>query len=179
HGVIDAEDPRRSALLLAQDGLPIPLEQAQAGKRVYEGRLTVADILADWQLDAELVTFSGCQTALGREGGGDGFVGFTQALLLAGARSLVVSLWHVEDTATALLMVRFYENWLKRGQAKAEALREAKAWLRGLSAEEAGRAAAQLPRGGVLVPLPPGGAAGKPVAHPRYRAALGLVGDRG
>jgi CHAT domain-containing protein len=186
HGLIDLAEPQRSALLLARDRLPDPLAQAQAGKKVYEGRLTTADILHDWQLEAELVTLSACETALGPEGGGDGFIGFSQALLLAGARGLVVSLWPVDDTATALLMTRFYQNLLGRRDGlekplpKAEALREAKQWLRGLTAEQIDREVAGLPpreRGGVRPR--PGGAAveTRPYAHPYYWSAFILIGD--
>ena len=55
---------------------------------------------------------SACETALGPQAGGDGLMGFSQALISRGARALLVSLWPVRDTATSLLMVRFYENWL-------------------------------------------------------------------
>jgi CHAT domain-containing protein len=55
-------------------------------------------------LDAELVTLSACQTGLGRKAAGEGYLGFSQALFLANARSLIVSLWQVDDLATSLLM---------------------------------------------------------------------------
>ena len=60
------------------------------------------------------MTLSACETALGRDAGGEGFVGFTQALLMSGTRSVCLSLWKVDDTATALLMQRFYANLLGR-----------------------------------------------------------------
>ena len=88
------------------------------------------------------MTLSACETALGRDAGGEGFVGFTQALLMSGTRSVCLSLWKVDDTATALLMQRFYANLLGRRPGltgpmpKAEALREAKTWLRGLRRAE-------------------------------------------
>ena len=112
-------------------------------KPAFDGRLSVREIQRGWDLKAELVTLSACETALGREAGGEGFVGFTQALLMSGTRSVCLSLWKVDDTATALLMQRFYANLLGRRPGltgpmpKAEALREAKAWLRGLSRAEA------------------------------------------
>jgi CHAT domain-containing protein len=186
HGVIDVGEPRRSALLLARDRLPDPLAQAQAGKKVYEGQLTMADILNDWRLEAELVTLSACETALGAEGGGDGFVGFSQALLLAGARSLVVSLWKVDDTATALLMTRFYQNLLGKREGlakplpKAEALREAKFWLRDLTAEQIDQAVARLPkveRGGVRPRAGSAAAEARPYAQPYFWSAFILIGD--
>src|SRR5262249_45251851 len=124
-------------------------------KKVYDGHLRVGTILKDWQLDADLVVLSACQTALGKEGGGEGLLGFAQAFLQKGARSVVLSRWKVDDTATALLMVRFYENLLgkrqglKQGMGRAEALAEAKKWLRELPRKEAQSLAVRL-AGGVL-----------------------------
>ena len=60
--------------------MPDPLEQALSHKPVFDGRLSVREIQRTWDLKAELVTLSACETALGRESGGEGFVGFTQAL---------------------------------------------------------------------------------------------------
>ncbi len=91
HGVIDEAIPQRSAVILTQTGLPDPLEQVLNKKPVYDGRLVVREIQRTWDLNAKLVTLSACETALGRDAGGDGFVGFTQALLMSGARS--VCLW--------------------------------------------------------------------------------------
>src|SRR5205085_5143632 len=112
HGVLDDQRPMQSALLLARDRLPDPLRQALDGKESCDGRLTAERILRGWKLDADLVTLSACDTGLGRFSGGEGYLGFSQALFVAGARSLVLSLWPVEDAATALLMTRFYENLL-------------------------------------------------------------------
>src|SRR4029077_15987081 len=92
--------------------LPDAAQEVLAGRPPPDGRLTAAEVLEFWKLDAELVTLSACESGLGREGGGEGLLGFAQAFLLAGARSLVLSLWKVDDAATALLMVRFYENLL-------------------------------------------------------------------
>jgi tetratricopeptide (TPR) repeat protein len=142
HGAIDPAVPLRSGLLLADDRLPDAEARARAGQKVYTGRLT-AGALAGWDLDADLVVLSACDTGLGKDAGGEGFLGFSQVLFRAGARSLVLSLWEVDDAATALLMTRFYENLLgkreglKGPMGRAEALREAKAWLRDLSRPEA------------------------------------------
>ncbi len=142
HAVIDEGVPDRSAVILTQSGLPDPLEQVLHGKPAFDGRLSVREIQRGWALQAELVTLSACETALGRDAGGEGFVGFTQALLLSGARSVCLSLWKVDDTATALLMQRFYANLLGRragltgAMPKADAPREAKDWLRGLREPE-------------------------------------------
>src|SRR5262249_29660244 len=93
HGEVDRGQASRCALVLSQVGLPDPLRQAQAGKKVYDGKVSVQDILDTWQLDADLVTLSACETGLGQAAGGDGLMGFAQALLSRGAHSLVVSLW--------------------------------------------------------------------------------------
>ena len=84
HGVIDEDVPARSAVILTQTGLPDPLEQVLHQKPVFDGRLLVREIQRGWELKAELVTLSACETALGRDAGGEGFVGFTQALLMSG-----------------------------------------------------------------------------------------------
>jgi hypothetical protein len=192
HGEVDDAWPLRSAVILARDQLPNALHQLQAGQPAYDGRLTAQEILQQWQLHSELVTLSACQTALGKYERGEGFVGFAQALLLAGSRSVCLSLWKVDDTATALLMQRFYANLLGKREGlkaplgKAAALAEAKRWLQQLSAEEAVRLAAALgegvARGKGRPARPPQSkpAADKdarPYAHPYYWAAFILIGD--
>ncbi len=196
HGVIDEAVPARSAVILTQTGLPDPLEQVLNHKPVFDGRLLVREIQHGWDLKAELVTLSACETALGRDAGGEGFVGFTQALLMSGARSVCLSLWKVDDTATALLMQRFYANLLGRrpGLAaplpKAEALREAKVWLRELRRDEVLSLIAKL-SGGIdrskgakarqpaelAAPIPPGSDNDHPYAPPHFWAAFVLSGD--
>ena len=131
HGVIDEDVPARSAVILTQTGLPDPLEQALNHKPVFDGRLSVREIQRGWDLKAELVTLSACETALGRDAGGEGFVGFTQALLMSGTRSVCLSLWKVDDTATALLMQRFYANLLGVRPGLSQPLPKAEALGRG------------------------------------------------
>jgi CHAT domain-containing protein len=184
HGVLNPQIAMHSALILSQDKLPDPLQQVLAGKRAYDGRLTAAQILRTWKLDAELVTLSACQTGLGKYEGGEGYLGFAQALFLAGGRSLVLSLWKVDDNATALLMTRFYQNLLGKRPGldkplpKAEALQEAKTWLRGLTVKEVEQHLAALPRGEEREkPAAPVPAAVHPYAHPYYWAAFILIGD--
>jgi CHAT domain-containing protein len=96
-----------------------------------------------------------------------------------GARSVVLPRWKVDDVATSLLMVRFYENLLGKrkdlnkplGRA---ALREAKQWLRKLALKEAKQAVIALPRGKRLA-APEG--SDRPYEHPHYWAAFTLIGD--
>lgn len=186
HGVIDDTRPLRSALILARDTLPDPLEQVLGGKEAYDGRLTAERILRRWNLDADLVTLSACRTGLGRYSGGEGYVGFSQALFLAGARSLVLSLWEVDDAATALLMTRFYENLIGtpeetvRPMPKAEALAEAKRWLRGLNSDEVQQLTKDLTtRGtrGKVVKKAATAVAAPSYEHPYYWSGFVLVGD--
>ena len=92
HGAINERFPARSEVILTQVGLPDPLEQHRNHRPVFDGRLTVREIQRSWDLNAELVTLSACETALGRDAGGEGFVGFTQALLMSGAERLPVAL---------------------------------------------------------------------------------------
>lgn len=80
---------------------------------------------------AELVVLSACETGLGNPRRAEGTVGMQRALLTKGARSVLVSLWNVDDDATAFLMRRFYEHWLApAGVSKAEALRRAQEEVR-------------------------------------------------
>ena len=109
HGVFDLKEPLNSALLLAKDP-------------DSDGRLRVGDLYT-LKLDADLVTLSACETALGKVANGDDVVGFTRGLLYAGASSIVSSLWKVDDLATRDLMVDFYTNLPKLG--KQESLRQA------------------------------------------------------
>src|SRR6185312_15874971 len=96
------------------------------------------------------VTLSACESALGKYKVGEGHMGFAQALVITGSRSVCLSLWKVDDAATALLMERFYQNLLgkrpglKAPLGKAAALAEAKTWLRDLTQDEAARRVAAL-----------------------------------
>jgi CHAT domain-containing protein len=184
-----------SALILAQD--QITGEIPKEGGKYYDGRLTANEVLENWELNADLVTLSACESALGRPGGGDGLLGFAQAFLLAGARSVCLSLWKVDDTATALLMDRFYQNLLGKREGldqpmpKAEALTEAKRWLRSLTAKEVKDLTQDISAGVARgkgetaipvtldIPEPQVDSADNdhPFSHPRYWAAFVLIGD--
>jgi hypothetical protein len=188
HGTVDWEQPERSRLFLARDKLPDPLERARQNKTVYTGELTVQAIRKGWKLDADLVVLSACQTGLGKETGGDGMLGFAQAFLARGARYVVLSRWQVDDAATALLMLRFYETLLgKRPMGRAAALKEARSWLRKLSRKQAEMLAGALALSklastrGKVGPLPKGKgkvpAGERPYEHPYYWASLVLIGD--
>jgi len=115
HGYIDSERPGLSAIVLSlvdEKGNP------------QDGFLRANEIY-NLNLPAELVVLSACETGLGKEIKGEGLVGLTQGFMYAGARRVVVSLWNVNDKATAELMARFYRGMLKENKTPAASLRTA------------------------------------------------------
>jgi CHAT domain-containing protein len=75
-------------------------------------------------LKADLAVLSACETARGRIGAGEGVIGLSWALFVAGCPTTVVSQWQVESASTTELMVGFHRR-LRDGAGKAEALRGA------------------------------------------------------
>jgi CHAT domain-containing protein/ketosteroid isomerase-like protein len=118
HAMLDDRNPMHSRLLLAQD----------RGTPEDDGYLEAWEI-ARLELDADLVVLSACDTALGKIGGGEGVIGMTWALFVAGARATVASQWKVSSASTAELMIAFHRNLLAAAPAsssrKADALRRA------------------------------------------------------
>ncbi len=89
-----------------------------------DGFLSLAEVYA-LSLPADLVTLSACETALGEEVRGEGFIGLARGFLHAGARAVVASLWKVHDRATAELMKAFYVGVLQLGLPHDKALARA------------------------------------------------------
>jgi tetratricopeptide (TPR) repeat protein len=91
--------------------------------KLHDGWLTAADVM---QLDlaGTLVTLSACESGRNEVFAGDELIGLARAFLGVGASTLVVSLWLVQDEATAELMEKYYER-LRDGSGPAEALRAA------------------------------------------------------
>jgi CHAT domain-containing protein/tetratricopeptide (TPR) repeat protein len=80
----------------------------------------------------ELMVLSACETGRGRVAGGEGVLGLQRAFQVAGARSVVASLWRVPDEETHQLMREFYRRvWSDKPPSKAEALRQAQLWMLG------------------------------------------------
>lgn len=120
HAFIDAEHPELSGLALSR---------FDPAGRPRDGDLHAWEIYG-LDLPADLVVLSACRTALGRHVPGEGLMGLTRAFLHAGAARVLVSLWNVNDQATAELMGLFYRNLLERGLPAGSALREAQLALR-------------------------------------------------
>ncbi len=111
HGLADAQFPDRAALILGSGG-------------GADGLLQVREI-RDLPIRADLVTLSSCDTGSGRLLGEEGIASLERAFLLAGAKSVIASMWTADDSATAALMKYLYVH-LVEGQDKAAALRQAK-----------------------------------------------------
>ena len=113
HGTSDTNHPAGSALVLGssvdetEDGILQACEVSRLG------------------LNADLVVLSACNTAMGKQSGQDGISDLVHAFLLAGARTVVGSIWPAEDRSTANLMIGFY-TYLAQGMDKGSALRQAK-----------------------------------------------------
>ncbi|HEY0378500.1 MAG TPA: tetratricopeptide repeat protein [Pyrinomonadaceae bacterium] len=139
HALLDDRNPMYSRILLASepDGSP------------EDGQLEAWEVMK-LDLSAELTVLSACQTARGRVAPGEGVIGISWALFVAGSPAAVVSQWEVDSERSTDLMVEFHSNLLgpRRAPTKAEALR---------------RAALKLLRGRY--------------SHPAYWAGFILVGD--
>lgn len=98
-----------------------------------DGLLTGEDVAGLDLKATELVVLSACDTGLGEVRVGEGVFGLRRAFVLAGAKTLVMSLWKVSDLATAILMDRFYHNALERRLSRAQALRDAQLYVRSLT----------------------------------------------
>lgn len=121
HGIVDDEHPELSGIILS-----LVNEQGQS----RNGFLRLHDIY-QLTLPAELVVLSACRTGLGKEVRGEGVVGLTRGFMYAGSKSVVATLWQVDDDATAFFMERFYTALLRDHATPAAALQSAKRemWL--------------------------------------------------
>ncbi|MBD2610385.1 CHAT domain-containing protein [Nostoc punctiforme FACHB-252] len=115
HGLINTVNPELSGIVLSLVN--------QKGEDT-DGFLRLHDIF-NLNLPVELVTLSACETGLGKDLKGEGLVGLTRGFMYAGAKRVAVSLWSVNDTATASLMTKFYQQILQKGLTPIAALRAA------------------------------------------------------
>lgn len=119
HSWLDDQIGLNSALVLSRpEGL---------GRRLTKddnGFLQAWEIFEQIRLNADLVVLSACDTGLGAELKGEGLIGLTRAFQYAGAKSIIVSLWGVNDESTSVLMGAFYRE-LRKGTTKDVALQRA------------------------------------------------------
>jgi CHAT domain-containing protein len=136
HGLLAPVDAMQSSVVLSQVRL----------KPGTDGYITAAE-WPSYELQADLVTLSACESGLGKVVAGEGVIGLPYALFVAGAANVLVSLWQVNDESTAEFMLGFY-RYVKAGHPLADALAYAK------------RDFMRHPR----------------FSHPRYWAAFVLIG---
>lgn len=96
HGMVDESQPKLSRIFLSPD--------EQEDGSLYAGEIY------ELSINADLVNLSACETGLGKVTRGEGIIGLSRALMYAGAKNLVVSLWQVADASTAELMIEFYKQ---------------------------------------------------------------------
>ena len=115
HGILNTESPELSGVVLSlvdKNGNPI------------NGFLRLHEIFT-LKFSSDLVVVSACETGLGKQIKGEGLIGLTRGFMYAGSPRVLVSLWKVDDQATAEFMTRFYRLMLEKKAPPAEALREA------------------------------------------------------
>ncbi len=200
HGLTgNADHPEQASLALARPDKPTPDDI---------GFLTLDELFQRWlgRLDGtELVVLSACDTGRGVQRGGS-MMTLPLGFFAAGAETVIASLWKVDDTATSLLMTRFYENLLgtysqprevhgrtyvpSTPMPKLAALDEAKRWLRHLTRDEVRKLQSTGPlamvdnvpaadRGTEMThhAAPDATSVRRPYEHPYYWSAFVLYGD--
>ena len=81
-------------------------------------------------MDVQLVVLSACRSSSGREIAGEGAASLTRAFIEAGAKSVLGSIWEVDDRAGSKFIDKFYKGYIGEGLSLTEALKTAQAWLR-------------------------------------------------
>lgn len=121
-------------LLFAGANMALAGNSARIPKGVDDGILTAKEIsLLDFR-KADIVVLSACETARG-DISGEGVFGLQRAFKMAGAQTILMALWKVDDAATQMLMTSFYRN-LSAGQSKREAFRNAQQTVRNYEEKE-------------------------------------------
>lgn len=124
----DIENPMlRSGLALA--GANSWLKNKDLPPDAEDGILTAEDVTGLDLTNTNMVVLSACETGIGEIKNGEGVYGLRRSFILAGARTLIMSMWKVPDIPTQLLMKEFYER-IRSGMPKSEALRQAQIKIR-------------------------------------------------
>jgi CHAT domain-containing protein/outer membrane protein assembly factor BamA len=109
HGILDSKKPERSGMILSSFN-----EQGEPQRSL----LSPSFVFNNLRLAADLVVLSGCRTGLGTgvkgEVKGEGLIGLTGSFLYAGTKSVVASLWSIDDAATKELMTQFYQAMFRK-----------------------------------------------------------------
>ena len=115
HGEFKEKDPASSRLKLTSD-------------ESHDGDLSVREVFG-MKIGADLVTLSACETGLGKLGSGDEIIGLNRAFFYAGTKSLISTLWRINDVSSAVAVKRFY-RYLSEGTPKDLAMRKAQLKVR-------------------------------------------------
>ncbi|MDF1549926.1 MAG: CHAT domain-containing protein, partial [Bacteroidales bacterium] len=104
HGFVNSEKPELSGIVLSEN------KEGNNDGVLYTGEIY------NLELHSDLVVLSACETGLGKVSKGEGIIGLSRALLYAGNKNIMVSLWNVADESTSELMIDFYNELLASEQ---------------------------------------------------------------
>jgi CHAT domain-containing protein/Tfp pilus assembly protein PilF len=113
HGIVNTDEPQLSGLFFYP-------ESQTKNSVLFSGEIY------NLKMNADLVVLSACETGLGQVSKSEGIIGLSRALLYAGAKNIIVSLWKVSDESTTQLMTDFYNNLISFNFDKTKSLHEAK-----------------------------------------------------
>ena len=121
HAYFQADQEESTENPLLRSGIVLAGANQPDANPKDDGYLTALEVAKlDWQ-GTEMVVVSGCESGKGDIQAGEGVYGLKRAIAVAGARSSLLSLWKVDDRATAAFMQSFYKK-LKAGEGRADAL---------------------------------------------------------